>query len=313
MKTMKNAMRTARATGLAALVALTGPIALSGQNLERIEERRSLSATGTVEIETLHHGIRVERWDRAEVEITGSYDRRYEETVAEGDAQRFRFRVRPIPDQRGSWSSDRSEPLRVRVPEGAHVHLKTVSGSLRMEGGRGDIEFESVSGAIDVDGTPGRTRLASVSGNITFRGQAADVRAQNVSGVVRIEGESPRIEARSVSGSIQVSGRGATTWAELASVSGAVNFTGALGRGSEIRADSHSGSVTLTLSGDLDGQYHMSTFSGRLRAELPNRSNEETQRSRFTPDERMSFTIGSGAGRIEARSFSGTVTLRPGG
>jgi hypothetical protein len=313
MRTTMNMPRKARVTGLVALVALTGPLALSGQNLERIEERRTLSATGTVEIETLHHGIRIERWDQAQVEITGSYDRRYEETVAEGDAQRFRFRVRPIPDQRGSWSGERSESLRVRVPEGAHVQLKTVSGPLRTEGGRGDIEFESVSGVIDVDGSPGRARLTSVSGNITFRGQSSDVRAQNVSGLVRIEGQAPRIEARSVSGSVQVSGQGAATWVHMASVSGSVNFTGALGPGSEVQAESHSGNVMMTLSGNLDGEYHLSTFSGRLRAELPNRTNEETRRSQFTPDERMSFTIGSGAGRVEARSFSGSVTLRQGG
>lgn len=318
MTTMKMKMTTGgtRVAGSAVFVALlflAWPAAAQGQNLEQIQERRGLSATGTVEIETLHHGVRIERWDRAEVEITGSYDRRYEETLAEGDAQRFRFRVRPIQDLRGSWSTERSEPLRVRVPQGAHVQVKTVSGSLRMDGGQGEIELESVSGAIEVDGSPARARLNSVSGGITFRGQSADLRIQNVSGALRIEAQAPRFEARTVSGSIQVQGRGPTSWAEMASVSGTVNFTGALARGAEIKADSHSGSVTMTLSGDLDAEYRLSTFSGRLRAELPNRTNEVAERSRFTPDERLGFTIGSGAGRIEARSFSGTVTVRSGG
>jgi DUF4097 and DUF4098 domain-containing protein YvlB len=298
---------------LLALVLLAGPAAAKGQNLERIEERRGLSAIGRVEIETVHHGVRIERWDRAEVEITGSYDRRYEEVRAEGDAQRFRFRVRPIQALRGSWSTERSEPLRVRVPQGAHVQVKTVSGSLRMDGGQGEIELESVSGAIEVDGSPARARLNSVSGSITFRGQSPDLRVQNVSGALRIEAQAARFEARTVSGSIEVQGRGPISWAEMASVSGTVNFTGALARGAEIKAESHSGSVTMALSGDLGAEYRLSTFSGRIRAELPNRSNEVAERSRFTPDERMSFTIGSGAGRIEARSFSGTVTVRSGG
>ncbi len=309
---MTAATRAACPAALAALLLLTGPLAATGQDVQRIDETRTLSATGTVEVETLHHGVQIERWDRAEVAVTGAYDADWEEFITEGDEQRLGLRIRPIRDRRGSWSPRRAEELRVRIPEGARVQVTTVSGALRTTGGQGEVDLESMSGAIEMDGSPSRARLTSVSGAVTVRGRATDLRVQNVSGAIRIEAEAPRVEVRTVSGSIQLRGQTAVSSAQMHSTSGRIDFEGALAHGAVLEAQSHSGTVTLTLSGDLDGDYRLSSFSGRLQADLPGAPTQGAERHRFSGQEQLTFTLGTGAGRIEARSFSGNIQLRSG-
>jgi outer membrane murein-binding lipoprotein Lpp len=289
------------------------PAGVAGQQIRPIEVVRALEAGATVTLETLQHDIRVERWDRTEIEITGSYDAEFEEVITDGDGRNFRLRVRPLEQNRRNRVNRVQDPLRVRMPAAATLDLTSVSGSFFVDGGRGEFVGQTVSGSVELAGTFSRARIDAVSGRVQVLGAADELRIQNVSGEIRVEARTPRVEAQSVSGAVAVNSGIPLERASLASVSGRVSLTAALASGADISAESHSGDVTLTLSGALDGAYRLGTFSGRLRADLPGRTGETSERGRFTPDQRMTFTIGTGSGRIEASSFSGSVTLRPGG
>jgi hypothetical protein len=305
--------RHLRALACALALLPVAPALVGAQQIERIDERQALNPGASVTVETLHHRIEVERWDRTEIHITGDYDAGYERATAMGDASNFRFRITVVRDFRGEWNTGTREPLRVRVPRDVHLHLKTISGSVVVPGGTGEVEVETVNGSVELSGTAVRSRLSSVSGSIQVRGTADDIRVQNVSGSIVLEGDYPRFEARSVSGGLRVESRTPVSHGVLNSVSGRVRFQAPLARDAELSAESHSGAVELHLSGPLHARFRLNTFSGSIQAELPNRSQEERERSRFTPNERLTFVVGDGTGRVSASSFSGNLMVRPGG
>ncbi len=291
------------------LALLTLPLA--AQDLRTIQELRPLAANGTLEVEALAHGIEIERWNRAEVEFSGRYDAAFERMTIEGEGARVRFRLAPTVRDASGRRDGARETLRIRVPEGANVRAITVSGPVRVQGGTGDLEAQTVNGAIEATGAFGSVRMNAVNGGVRFSGAARDLRAEVVSGSVDIEVRGRRVEARSVSGNVRVTVQEPVEEVAMGSVSGNLTFRGALAPGANVTAEAHSGDVLLELGGTLAGRYRLGTFSGRLAAELPGRENEERERSRFTPDETLTFSIGAGNARVEARAFSGSVTVRP--
>jgi hypothetical protein len=100
-------------TALAALVALGAAAPLAGQ--ERIEERRPLQANATLEIRTESHEIRVETWDRNEIELRGSYDPDWEVYEVRGGERSLSVQIRSERDRRGGRTTG-SRTLTVRVP-----------------------------------------------------------------------------------------------------------------------------------------------------------------------------------------------------
>lgn len=282
------------------LVILLGLLLLAGEAMAQahpIEERRTLRPNADVEISAVTHSISVERWERNEIEVTGEYDERFEQPEVEGNDRSFRFNLRSLNrSQRGTDGrrTGRSE-LIIRLPEGVQLRVTSVSGSVRVTG---------VTGAV---------RANSVSGDVQVRGSRSSVRLQSVSGGIELEGAATDIDAQSVSGGVQVRSSAPVTKGSLKSVSGRVVFAGTLAPRGRLKAESHSSSVDLTLSGATDARFDLSSFSGRITSELPGTPAESRDRNRRGPGEKMNFTLGSGASRVEASSFSGSVRVRPGG
>lgn len=282
------------------------------QQAGQIQVLEPIHPDARVEIRTVRHSIQVERWDRNEIEIAGSHDPDREEASARGSEASFRFEIRSRG--RGSWGGrDRSEPLRVRVPPGVRLELHSTSGAILSHGTTGSLSAESVSGSVEVEAMAPDARLNSVSGSIHYMGSAEELRVNSVSGRVTVEADVSRLAGQTVSGAMEVRSTTPLRSMNLTSVSGSLRFTGPLGSSASVDAESHSGEVSLALVGPVDARFRLSTFAGSIRADLPGMRDEVRQEGRYTPDQSLGFTTGSGEGLVEARSFSGRVTVRPAG
>lgn len=295
---------------LAPVALAQGPDALAAQ--DRIQERHALRADATVEITAVSHGIRVERWDRAEIEITGEYNAEQEELDIRSEPGRFSLRIESRRT-RGSWTRRGSGELTVRVPEGVRINLGSVSGGIQARGLTGAVSAQTVSGSVKVEGSPRTLTMESVSGSVSFAGNAGTVRAGTVSGAVEVAGGTGSVNAQSVSGPVDVAASAPAGPVTLNSVSGRVRFHGPLAGTGSLRAESHSGAVELDFTGELDAWIQISTFSGRIEHQLANVVEERRQGPRYGPGEELSVVVGSGAARVEAKSFSGRVRVRSGG
>ena len=309
-------------------VALLGSLAKPalGQ-MVAIDELRPLRPDATVELEVVTQSLIMEGWDRNEIQIVGEYDSDIEEIEIRENEGSFRFEIEQYS---GGRRDSRRGPsrLEVRVPRDVRLFVETVSGSLNVSGVTGALRAEAVSGSVEVrgdlasaslssisgfveyTGDSPSVRLESVSGMITYVGTSRDVRLESVSGPVRMEGEGETIEANAVSGPIRISSDIPVQSLDVNSVSGGINFGGSLAPAGRIDIENHSGTVELTLGAATDARFRITSFSGDVSASLPGMQDEVQTRGRVTPNRSLSFTTGSGSGRVTVGSFSGDVHIR---
>lgn len=180
--------------------------------------------------------------------------------------------------------SSRSEPLRVRVPEGTDVVVGSVSGRVALRGRLGSVAVTTASGRISVDSAD-QVGARSISGRIEVAECRGETRIDSVSGRVAV-GRTGSVKVSTKTGRVTV---GAT--------------------GGPVRVRSVVGRITITIDdgGPIDAR--LETVSGRIEVELP---------PGVAPRQRFAARTGSirsavpegGEGEIAARTISGAIRVR---
>jgi DUF4097 and DUF4098 domain-containing protein YvlB len=265
-----------------------------------VSESKTAAPDGSVRIVTVVTDIEVIGTKTKKVEVKGE--------IVDGAELRFTsgkhstdIEVRP-PKGRSKGKGKDQPKLTVYVPAGSSVTVKTVAGRQRMSEVTGVVSLEAVSGDITVDGAPKELEAASVSGDLFLVGSSQRTRAQSVSGKVRISGSRGKLEASSVSGKLEVE-KASLSRCEISTVSGSIEFDGALLSAGPHEIKSHAGKITLTLPTGKPVEIHASSFSGTIRNKIGNTNSRS----------KAHVSVGKGGPRVTVRSFSGGITIQPGG
>jgi hypothetical protein len=155
--------------------------------------------------------------------------------------------------------------LEVTVPRGASVNVKAQSGDVevadvagvRVNALSGDVDLRRVSKSVEVSSLSGDVSLSDSSGPVRVTAVSGSVEARNV----RASAAGDAFEAKSTSGDVMLEGvahaqvRGVT-------VSGGVNYTGALARGGDYDFTTISGDVTLELPASSSFSLHAKVVMG---------------------------------------------------
>ena len=247
-----------------------------------------------LELSSFEGGITVATWNRPAVRIEADHD---EDTRVEVSAGGRSLRVRAhsrygppevtwritVPAELALELSSQSGDVRVNGSRG-EVTVSTVEGNVTVQGGTSFVSLQSVEGDLDVTDVEGRVSLSTVDGLITVRGARGELRANAVDGAIRLEDiRATRVEASTVDGEVE--------------------FAGALEAGGRYHLTSHDGDVTVTLPA-IDAEVSVSTVSGEFESDLP------VTVTGAAGGRRLSFTLGTGAARLDLESFDGTVALR---
>jgi DUF4097 and DUF4098 domain-containing protein YvlB len=219
--------------------------------------------------------------------------------------------VFPRGERRGSAWVDYT----VRVPSGTSVNLKSVSGDIRVTSLKGELRLESVSGDVSVGGAGHLAFVRSVSGDVLLTDVTTteDLTAGSVSGSFIARGVDARIlDINTVSGDLTLE-RVRCERAQVRSVSGTVEYAGALTARGRYEFNSHSGDVRLGVSSETGFEYEATTFSGALHADWPT---QNTKQSADDPRGRRDArsirgTVGDGSALVLIRTFSGDVNIAP--
>lgn len=177
-----------------------------------------------------------------------------------------------------------SVDLVITVPRESSIEAHTVSGDLELDGLRGAIEVQSVSGDVTIRDVQGLLSLRSVSGDVSCSDFCGRAEANTVSGDLRLE-------------------RCRVQGADVVTVSGDLELTGALEPGSEHRFKTISGKVDLCLSG---GAYEIGykTMSGDVTLEAEGRVTRDGRRDR-------TVIVGQGGGaKVMVKTVSGDLAVR---
>jgi DUF4097 and DUF4098 domain-containing protein YvlB len=302
----QNPKRAALPRTLAAALLLSLAAApLSAQSI-RIDETRPLSPSGSVRIEVVEHTIEVEVWERNEVQVTGSYDAEFEEMDINVESGSFRFEI----DRNNRGRSTGGGTLTVRLPAGIEVEAESVTGGVRVAGNFRAVDLESVSGSVDYQGNTSEVRLNSVSGSVRFVGTAERASLEVVSGSVRLEGSAQELDVESVSGSVTIAASNPVREIGIETVSGSVDFRGALAPNGELSVESFSGRVILTLDPNVAARFDLETLTAGIEVELPGVSTTVVRSQRFGPSRSATFTTGDGGGSVDVTTMSGRIVIQ---
>ena len=169
------------------------------------------------------------------------------------------------------------------IPRHAEIRVDGVSADITVNGFRGRQAYRTVSGDAVLSELGGEVRLQSVSGDASLRAvESIDVDAGSVSGDLAVM--APRFEllrANTVSGDIEIEGE--------------------LSPDRDHRVETVSGDLTVGLVGEL-------TLEVRgLSTDVSIGVNHRSEGSR----DRRRYVIGAGRPRLDFRSMSGDVSVRP--
>lgn len=193
-----------------------------------------------------------------------------------------RFEMKPKPDIGLNWLGGRRfDPIHLEVPRGAALRLDTASGSVHVDGLRGDQEYRAASGSIKLTDVAGRVSVDHVSGDVKVR----------ASGAIDLVG-------RTVSGDLNVS---APTFGTLQfrTMSGSMRIAGRLVADGTYVVESVSGDVNLELDGSA--RIEGSTVTGRIRTDLPHRDSGSPGR--------RTIEIGDGGPVVLFKTLSGDLRV----
>jgi hypothetical protein len=228
----------------------------------------------------------------------------------EGSEKELRFVVPPGEPHRmwGRNEEDCDLLIDARVPQGASIDasstngnitlneihgvlvLETVNGNITVLDPGPEIRVTAVNGNVDVDDLRGEAELTTVNGNITLDAKDIDdLRTQTVNGNTQVRsGKVRRLRSQTVQGDIV--------------------FSGTVGDGSRLEFESHAGDISLRIPTDPGYVLALESFSGEIENHV---NGTAPVTAEFGPGTHLDTTVGSGAARIEAQSFSGDIVIEP--
>ena len=208
----------------------------------------------------------------------------------------------------------------IEVPRDCEVSSTVISGSQTVRGVRGPIKMQSTSGSISAQDIDGDAQLASLSGSVTASNMGDAVRASGASGSITVSGAKGDVRVNGESGKVQISNPGGRVEVNL--TNGPVNVQGANG---DVKIHGVNGSLSVqgnpsatsywdlkNVSGGLDiavpagANFHLlaESTNGEIRADIPIIIEEQGKHM-------LRAQIGTGGGRVEAHTVSGTIHLGP--
>jgi DUF4097 and DUF4098 domain-containing protein YvlB len=176
------------------------------------------------------------------------------------------------------------------------VSAETVGGDVRLKGGAGTVTLKSVEGIIEVDGSKGRITLNTVNEGVFVRDAAGEISAETVNGDLSLE----RIDSSLV---------------DVATVNGDVIYDGTVRDGGTYRFATHNGDVEMRVPDQINASVFVRTYRGDFNSHFDVRVPEaaaddrDDGRRRERRNRRFTFTLGSGAARLELESFGGDISL----
>lgn len=266
-----------------------------------VDQTVKCAADGTVSVSNVSGSIRVEAWDRKEVQVAGTIGEKVKALHVDADDGDVDIEVELPRRMRGGGGD---ADLTIRVPKGAFLEIETVSAPIRVEGMEGELDLESVSGSIDVEADAKSVDVSTVSGAIEVSGKIRSVDAESVSGRITLQETSGRADVATTSGRIEIRG-GHFESVSCTSVSGKIEFDGSPTGDGEFEFENFSGSVVLTLPADVSADFEAETFSGSIRSDFGGREDKEE----FGPGASMDATYGNGDADITVSTFSGSIRV----
>jgi DUF4097 and DUF4098 domain-containing protein YvlB len=263
----------------------------------KIDTTITVSRGVTIDLAITSGTIKVTSWDKPQVQIHA--------TSESGDL-RFDFSQSRVSLSGEEQNGGEDANLEVIVPAGARVTATSIDGDIEIRG-VSEVEANTISGSLTASNIAGRATLTSVSGDLVANDLGGPVKANDVNGDVALSDISGDVSVETVSGEMKLRGV-KSSYVRTSTVSGDVQFEGALDPKGRYEFHSHSGEIIMTLPKGTGAQITLRGYNGELRSScqmmlLPGDGPGGHNRS-------QTFVIGNGGAKVSFDTFSGDVEIR---
>jgi DUF4097 and DUF4098 domain-containing protein YvlB len=270
---------------------------------DTVERRTAADPRGEVEITNVAGGVRVEGWDRAEVQLDADLGSGVERLDFERRGNLVVIEV--VLPQRSSRSG--SSDLVVKVPRQSSLAITTVSADQTVTNVRGAQRLQSVSGEISTQTWDSDVELKTVSGDVQVVGNdgKSSSRVSSVSGEVKLEKIGPQLDLTTVTGDMRIDMKELAR-AHINTTNGNLVLTSRLGDNARLDVQAVNGDLRFALLGKLDASFDVETFNGDIASCF----GPEPQRSRrHGPGNEWRHTVGGGSARVRVKTLNGGVEI----
>ncbi|HEX3236492.1 MAG TPA: hypothetical protein VHR41_20035 [Gemmatimonadales bacterium] len=241
--------------------------------------------------------VRLVGWDRDSLLIRGRVAKG-EALYLSGNDSLMKLGIEDRNDGKPMADSD----LLVYLPRGSQVSLKTVTGDITASDVSG--WFYTVSGGVRLNGAATTIEVQAMSGNVDLDVATPWVRARTGDGNLLVRGDPQDVDAATIGGTLSIASS-AILRGQFGSVSGDVHYAGAPAAGAIFDFSSHSGAIDLLLARSVSGVFALSSVVGAIENGFA-----EARPIAATPHS-IRLSLGRGGAQVAARTFKGTIRLRP--
>lgn len=258
---------------------------------DRLHESYSINEGGYFSVSNVNGDIRLESWDKDEVDIevreSGRGGDEIEiEILVESD------RIEIITRYPRRWNNrNRSRAHYViKVPRKLEINARTVNGHVEVSGIDGRVEAKSTNGDVLVSKIIGEIRASTTNGNIEIIDVTGDIIAGTVNQSIEIRDVvSSRIRATTTNGSIRAE--------FVVDENGVYDYR------------TTNGSITVYIPDDSKVDVEIRCRSRQLRSDFDFFDNDRRERNRWSM-RTYSGEINGGGASLSARTTNGKVNLR---
>ncbi len=227
------------APALAALI-LVAPLAaqtvvIQPTQASRVTETRSLrlASGSTLKVKNINGFIRVDGWDKEEVQFTGEFkpsskDEQVKVVLESGER---RLEIRGEYPKHSGWSLGHYRgpecQMTLKVPRRVLPTLESVNGEITLSGTSGAASIETVNGVVQVKDLEDGLKAETVNGNIVLERVKGALDLETVNGSIKgtgLDGLGKGVKAETVNGSIHFQIAGLKGHLKASTVNGDIAF-----------------------------------------------------------------------------------------
>lgn len=279
--------------------AIAAPLAAQTRAIER--GRHTISAP-SIRIFNPAGRIEVRAWDRDSMHVVAEFSDPRLGFFSGGSESTMKM---GLELREGADAGADTPPaiLRVQVPRGTRLWIKSASASIEVSGITGDLDLASVNGRMDVTASPTVLTVEGMDGAVTVRGNSSVTRIKTAGGAVTVEGDPGDLTVSTVAGDIRLQLSAPVQRALVTSVNGEIVMSGAVANGGRVELQTHAAPVELRMPATQRADVLVSAFSGKVFSGFP-----DTERTAL-PGQPVRYRIGGGGAEIIVRSLKGSVMI----
>ena len=200
---------------------------------EKTTETRTLplAAGSALTVKNVNGFIRVEAWDREEVQFTGEFkpssqDEQVKVVIEVGKGSMEIRGEYPKHTGWGSYNGPQCQ-MTLKVPSRVSPRLETVNGEVTLSGTQGEARVTSVNGPVRVTGVTDSLKVETVNGGITLDKVRGGLTLETVNGAIKgseLDALGKGIKAETVNGSITLQVAGLKGKLKANTVNGSISF-----------------------------------------------------------------------------------------